>query len=225
MEALIAEVIEQHPEYHALLNQASEVKQREFTPDRRQTNPFLHMGMHIALREQAGADRPPGINSRFTKNWRRDRGRHEAEHAMMECLGAGFVARATRSIRARRGGLSRKNYEKIVGFTSTCFSYKPANGIPKRVLPILIDSGRIHMSDLNVGQATIKLLEEYGVDTVFGIPGVHTLEYCRGLNRSRIRHVQARNEQGAGFMADGYARASGKPGVALVISGPGVTNA
>ncbi|MCP4982557.1 MAG: 5-guanidino-2-oxopentanoate decarboxylase [Gammaproteobacteria bacterium] len=78
--------------------------------------------------------------------------------------------------------------------------------------------------ELNVGEATIKLLEQYGVDTVFGIPGVHTLEFCRGLNKSDIRHVQARNEQGAGFMADGYARASGKPGVALVISGPGVTN-
>lgn len=80
-------------------------------------------------------------------------------------------------------------------------------------------------SDLNVGEATIKLLEQYGVDTLFGIPGVHTLEFCRGLNQSSINHVQARNEQGAGFMADGYARASGKPGVVLVISGPGVTNA
>lgn len=78
---------------------------------------------------------------------------------------------------------------------------------------------------MNVGQASIKLLQDYGVDTVFGIPGVHTLEFCRGLNQSNIRHVQARNEQGAGFMADGYARSSGKPGVALVISGPGVTNA
>ncbi|MFT5115982.1 MAG: 5-guanidino-2-oxopentanoate decarboxylase [Parasphingorhabdus sp.] len=75
------------------------------------------------------------------------------------------------------------------------------------------------------GEATIKLLEAYGVDTVFGIPGVHTLEFCRGLANSPIQHVQARNEQGAGFMADGYARMSGKPGVALVISGPGVTNA
>ena len=79
-------------------------------------------------------------------------------------------------------------------------------------------------SELNVGEATIELLEKYGVDTLFGIPGVHTLDFCKGLNRSSIHHVQARNEQGAGFMADGYARASGKPGVALVISGPGVTN-
>ncbi|MFV2031887.1 MAG: 5-guanidino-2-oxopentanoate decarboxylase, partial [Gammaproteobacteria bacterium] len=79
--------------------------------------------------------------------------------------------------------------------------------------------------NLCVGEATIKLLEQYGVDTVFGIPGVHTLDFCRGLSISNIQHVQARNEQGAGFMADGYARASGRPGVALVISGPGVTNA
>ncbi|MFQ5984482.1 MAG: 5-guanidino-2-oxopentanoate decarboxylase, partial [Alphaproteobacteria bacterium] len=75
------------------------------------------------------------------------------------------------------------------------------------------------------GEAVIALLEAYGVDTVFGIPGVHTLELYRGLGRSQIRHVQPRHEQGAGFMADGYARASGKPGVCLLITGPGVTNA
>jgi len=80
-------------------------------------------------------------------------------------------------------------------------------------------------SPLTVGQAVIKLLEQYGVDTLFGIPGVHTLDFCRGLNISNIQHVQVRNEQSAGFMADGYARASGRPGIALVISGPGVTNA
>ena len=78
---------------------------------------------------------------------------------------------------------------------------------------------------ITCGEATMRLLAEYGVDTVFGIPGVHTLDLCRGLADSSIHHVQVRNEQGAGFMADGYARASGRPGVALVISGPGVTNA
>ena len=78
---------------------------------------------------------------------------------------------------------------------------------------------------ITCGEATMRLLARYGVDTVFGIPGVHTLDFCRGLARGPIRHVQARNEQGAGFMADGYARLSGRPGVALVISGPGVTNA
>ena len=78
---------------------------------------------------------------------------------------------------------------------------------------------------ITCGEALIQLLEQYGVDTVFGIPGVHTLDLYRGLGSSRIRHVQARNEQGAGFMADGYARVSGKPGVCVLISGPGVTNA
>jgi 5-guanidino-2-oxopentanoate decarboxylase len=77
---------------------------------------------------------------------------------------------------------------------------------------------------MTCGEATIRLLEKYGVTTVFGIPGVHTLDLCRGLDLG-VRHVQTRNEQGAGFMAEGWARATGEPGVALVISGPGVTNA
>jgi len=77
---------------------------------------------------------------------------------------------------------------------------------------------------MNTGEAIIKLLEGHGVDTVFGIPGVHTLEFYRGLGGSSIRHIQPRNEMGGGFMADGYARASGRPGVCLVITGPGLTN-
>lgn len=75
------------------------------------------------------------------------------------------------------------------------------------------------------GEATIDLLEAYGVDTVFGIPGVHTLDLYRGLANTTIRHIAVRHEQGAGFMADGYARASGRPGVCVLITGPGVTNA
>jgi acetolactate synthase-1/2/3 large subunit len=68
------------------------------------------------------------------------------------------------------------------------------------------------------------MLEANGVEVIFGIPGVHTLAPYDALQSSSIRHVLPRHEQGAGFMADGYARASGKPGVALVITGPGVTN-
>lgn len=78
---------------------------------------------------------------------------------------------------------------------------------------------------MTLGEALIRLLEAHGVDTVFGIPGVHTVELYRGLAGSRIRHVTPRHEQGAGFMADGYARVSGRPGVAFVITGPGLTNA
>ena len=74
------------------------------------------------------------------------------------------------------------------------------------------------------GQAVVRSLAEHGVDVAFGIPGVHTLALYDALIDSPIRHILGRHEQGVGFMADGYARASGKPGVALVITGPGVTN-
>ncbi len=75
------------------------------------------------------------------------------------------------------------------------------------------------------GEALMSLLEAYGVDTVFGIPGEHTLELYRGIEKSRVRAITPRNEQGASFMADGYARVTGKPGVCTLITGPGVTNA
>nr|WP_288500459.1 5-guanidino-2-oxopentanoate decarboxylase [uncultured Pseudomonas sp.] len=74
------------------------------------------------------------------------------------------------------------------------------------------------------GEFLVKQLEAWGVDTVFGIPGVHTIELYRGLPGSGIRHITPRHEQGAGFMADGYARVSGKPGVCFIITGPGMTN-
>ena len=71
-----------------------------------------------------------------------------------------------------------------------------------------------------VGEVLIDCLVANGVEVVFGIPGVHTVELYRGLEGSPIRHVTPRHEQGAGFMADGYARVSGKPGVSFVITGP-----
>jgi acetolactate synthase-1/2/3 large subunit len=74
------------------------------------------------------------------------------------------------------------------------------------------------------GEVLIELLELYGIDTIFGIPGVHTVELYRGLGNSRIRHVTPRHEQGAGFMADGYARSSGRPAACFIITGPGLTN-
>ncbi|MEX2442415.1 MAG: thiamine pyrophosphate-binding protein [Alkalispirochaeta sp.] len=74
-------------------------------------------------------------------------------------------------------------------------------------------------------EALVHTLERLGVDTVFGIPGIHNLDVYDRLIDSRIRHVTSRNEAGAAFMADGYARGQQRPGVALVISGPGLTNA
>jgi acetolactate synthase-1/2/3 large subunit len=74
------------------------------------------------------------------------------------------------------------------------------------------------------GEHLVKLLEVYGIELIFGIPGVHTVELYRGLPATRIRHITPRHEQGAGFMADGYARVTGKPGVCFIVTGPGMTN-
>src|SRR4030042_1156859 len=79
-------------------------------------------------------------------------------------------------------------------------------------------------ADLSTGEALVGLLEAYGVDTIFGIPGVHNIEMYRALPRSKIKHVLVRHEQGAGFMADGLARPTGKPGVCFTITGPGLLN-
>ena len=76
----------------------------------------------------------------------------------------------------------------------------------------------------SIGRYLVELLAVNGIDTVFGIPGVHNLELYRGLADSSLRHVLVRHEQGAGFAADGYARMSGRPAAAFTISGPGLTN-
>ncbi len=75
-----------------------------------------------------------------------------------------------------------------------------------------------------LGVELAAMLADRGVEVIFGIPGVHNIELYRGIEDAGLRHVLARHEQGAGFMADGYARACGKPGVCFVISGPGLTN-
>ncbi len=75
-----------------------------------------------------------------------------------------------------------------------------------------------------LGSQISHALKTRDVEVIFGIPGVHNVEMYRGIEEAGITHVLARHEQGAGFMADGYARATGKPGVAYVITGPGLCN-
>jgi acetolactate synthase-1/2/3 large subunit len=78
---------------------------------------------------------------------------------------------------------------------------------------------------VNGADAVLRSLEAEGVDTVFGIPGGAILPIYDALARgTTLRHVLSRHEQGAGHMAEGYARASGRPGVAFATSGPGATN-
>jgi acetolactate synthase-1/2/3 large subunit len=77
---------------------------------------------------------------------------------------------------------------------------------------------------LNGGQALIKSLEMEGVEVMFGLPGGAILPVYDPIIDSPIRHILVRHEQGAGHMAEGYAHATGRPGVAMVTSGPGATN-
>ncbi len=77
---------------------------------------------------------------------------------------------------------------------------------------------------INGGVALVRALEREGVDVVFGLPGGATLPIYDPILDSSMRHILVRHEQGAGHMAQGYAHATGRPGVALVTSGPGATN-
>jgi hypothetical protein len=85
LEHQVADVIEQHPEYHGLLERAGDVLEQDWTPEDGATNPFLHMGLHLGLREQVATNRPPGIAELHGKLCAR-LGQHEAEHRMAECL-------------------------------------------------------------------------------------------------------------------------------------------
>lgn len=86
LERLVAQIVEQHPEYHAYLDGDTHL-QRDFSPENGETNPWLHMGMHVSLGEQLGADRPGGIRDLYQQISARFGDTHAAEHAMMECLG------------------------------------------------------------------------------------------------------------------------------------------
>jgi thiamine pyrophosphate-dependent acetolactate synthase large subunit-like protein len=76
----------------------------------------------------------------------------------------------------------------------------------------------------NGGAAVVETLAAQGVDTIFGIPGTHNLEIYRHLPTTGIRAVTPRHEQGAGYAAEAYARVTGRPGVVVATSGPGLTN-
>ena len=78
--------------------------------------------------------------------------------------------------------------------------------------------------DMNGGQALVKTLEREGVEVVFGLPGGAILPVYDPIIESTVRHILVRHEQGAGHMAEGYAHATGRPGVAMITSGPGATN-
>jgi hypothetical protein len=84
LESQIADVIADHPEYHAAI--AADDLDRSYTPEGGQTNPFLHMGLHLALRDQVATDRPAGIRTVFNTIATRVPDRLDAEHRMIDCL-------------------------------------------------------------------------------------------------------------------------------------------
>ena len=86
LEQQIAAVIGEHPEYQPLLEGGDDAMQRDYFPEQGESNPFLHMGMHLALREQLATGRPVGIRATWQELHGKLGDAHEAEHRMMECL-------------------------------------------------------------------------------------------------------------------------------------------
>ena len=85
LERVLAEVISDHPEYHAVL-ESPDALSREFPPEAGGSNPFMHMGLHVAIREQLATARPPGVRELYAMLQSRIANRHRIEHALMECL-------------------------------------------------------------------------------------------------------------------------------------------
>ena len=87
LETLAADLVEAHPEYHALLESGEEGLNRDWTPEDGETNPFLHLSLHLAIEEQLSIDQPPGIRAQFDELCRKRGDRHAAAHDVLECLG------------------------------------------------------------------------------------------------------------------------------------------
>jgi hypothetical protein len=87
LEATALDLILLHPEYHALLGAGEEALARDYTPESGEANPFLHLSLHLAIEEQLSIDQPPGIAAEFARILAARRDRHEALHAVLECLG------------------------------------------------------------------------------------------------------------------------------------------
>jgi hypothetical protein len=86
VEPLIVAVALRHPEYHALL-QDPDSQDRDFSAESSQANPFLHMGMHIAIEEQLGLDQPSGVRAHYQTLLKHGLDEHTAQHHMMDCMG------------------------------------------------------------------------------------------------------------------------------------------
>ncbi|RTL53092.1 MAG: DUF1841 family protein [Rhodocyclaceae bacterium] len=87
LETMAADIAAEHPEYHALLAGREDALAKNWTPDSGETNPFLHLSLHLAIAEQLQIDQPPGIRAGFEQLCQRLGDRHEALHNILDCLG------------------------------------------------------------------------------------------------------------------------------------------
>jgi hypothetical protein len=86
LEQMAAEIIAQHPEYHALIEQPERALDRDYPPEAGEVNPFLHLSLHLAIAEQLAIDQPPGIRAHFDRLAAARGDEHAALHAVQECL-------------------------------------------------------------------------------------------------------------------------------------------
>ena len=87
LETTALDIVLRHPEYHAVLDDRARYGARDWTPQDGQTNPFLHFSLHLAIAEQLAIDQPPGLKAEFERLLAAKGERHEAEHAVLDCLG------------------------------------------------------------------------------------------------------------------------------------------
>ena len=86
LETIVLDILLLHPEYHALLSKPGQYLERDYPPELGDTNPFLHLSLHLAIAEQYSIDQPPGIKQRYATLLARQGEPHVAQHALMECL-------------------------------------------------------------------------------------------------------------------------------------------
>lgn len=87
LEDLTAQLIDKHPEYHALFDDPEGNQDKDFAPDGKVVNPFLHLMMHLTIEEQISIGQPQGIREQFVRLTQKYESEHEAQHAIMDCLG------------------------------------------------------------------------------------------------------------------------------------------
>lgn len=86
LETIVCEVIAMHPEYHADFNAADKLLNADYSVENGQTNPFLHLSLHVALREQIQANNPAQVKQTYIKLCRGNADQHQVEHKMLDCL-------------------------------------------------------------------------------------------------------------------------------------------